>query len=259
MFYSDALSKDTIKINEISRIKLLENVNCWSRSEAVSIACRALYYEGQNRGLSGQVSARGKSDCYITQALGVGFDEVSVSNLLVVSSDLEVIEGDGIPNPANRFHSWIYRHRSDVGAIIHVHSPAVSAISMVGEKIEIAHMDTCGLYDEISYLDYWPGIPIGNEEGKIFCETLGNKKAMIMAHHGYLVAATDIPEALYLALHLEYAASLHLEARKIGEIRTIDDKLAREAKEWVTIRPRIDAFFRYQSSRVLKRDAGCFD
>lgn len=258
-FGSELMSKDVIKVREIERIGSLAELGSWSLYEKVAIACRALYADGQNKGLSGQVSARGATAGYITQALGTGFDEVSVSNLLLLNSDLDVLEGDGIPNPANRFHSWIYRSRPDVGCIIHVHSPAVSALSMTKEKLEISHMDTCCLYEEIAYLDEWPGIPIGNDEGEIICNALAGKKALIMAHHGYLVAAGGVPEGLYLALQIEHAAKIHLMARSVGDVRKVDRSLALEAKEWLLLRPRVDAFFRYQARKALRADETCLD
>ena len=30
---------------------------------------------------------------------------------------------------------------------------------MIGEKLQIANMDYMGLYDDVSYLKFWPGIP----------------------------------------------------------------------------------------------------
>ena len=155
-------------------------MQAYGRRQSIAIACRVLYGEGQCRGLAGQLSVRRPSGAYITQALGVWFNETSVFNLLVLNSDLEVLQGEGVPNPANRFHSWIYQQKPAVGCIIHMHSPSVSALSMTHERIEIAHMDTCCLYDEIAYLSEWPGIPIGNDEGELICHSLLDKKALVM-------------------------------------------------------------------------------
>ena len=40
-------------------------------------------------------------------------------------------------------------------------------------------------YDDCAYLAEWPGPPIGDEEGRIIHETLGDKRAISLAHHGY--------------------------------------------------------------------------
>ena len=84
---------------------------------------------------------------------------------------MQVLEGEGMANPANRFHSWLYRTRADVQCIVHSHAPHVAALSMLEVPLEIAHMDTCVLYGQCAFLGKWPGIPVGNEEGEKWINT----------------------------------------------------------------------------------------
>ncbi|MGV0554613.1 class II aldolase/adducin family protein, partial [Mycobacterium kansasii] len=87
--------------------------------QKLALTCRALFDAGHDSGLAGQITARAERDgTYYTQRLGLGFDEITDANLLLVDEDLNVLEGDGIANPANRFHSWIYRARPDVQCIV---------------------------------------------------------------------------------------------------------------------------------------------
>jgi len=115
---------------------------------------------------------------------GLGFDEVRESNILLVDDDLNVLEGEGMANPANRFHLWIYRARPETNAIVHTHPPHASALSMIAEELIVSHMDTCVLYENCAYLPEWPGVPIGDEEGEIISTALGDKSAVLLAHHG---------------------------------------------------------------------------
>jgi L-fuculose-phosphate aldolase len=76
--------------------------------EKVALTCRVLFDAGHDSGLAGQITARAeRPGTYYTQRLGLGFDEITAGNLLTVDEDLNVLKGDGIANPANRFHSWI--------------------------------------------------------------------------------------------------------------------------------------------------------
>ena len=63
-------------------------------------------------------------------SFGLGFDEARASSIVLADDDLNLIEGDGMVNPSNRFHLWIYRHRADVTAIVHTHPPYCSALSV---------------------------------------------------------------------------------------------------------------------------------
>src|SRR3954469_14319044 len=111
---------------------------------------------------------------------GLGLDEISADNLLLVDDDLRVLEGDGMPNPSNRFHLWIYRQRPEVGSIIHTHPPYTSALSMIGEPLAVAHMDTAVFWADCAFLPEWPGGPIGDEEGRIISGVLGTKRAALL-------------------------------------------------------------------------------
>jgi L-fuculose-phosphate aldolase len=219
--------------------------------EAVAQACRTLFAYGHDSGLSGQISARtDKPGTYWTQRLGLGLDEITADNLLLVDEDLRVLEGEGMPNPANRFHSWLYRKRPDIQCIVHTHAPHASALAMLEVPLEIAHMDTCVLYGQVAFLGKWPGIPVGNEEGEIISSALGDKKAILLAHHGLLVAGASVEEACVLGVMFERAARLQLLAMAAGRIQPIAPNLGEEAQRWISTPKRHQATFAYYARRA---------
>ena len=165
----------------------------WTLRQKLALTCRILFDGGHDSGLAGQITARApEAGRYYTQRLGLGFDEITADNLLVVDEDLRVQEGGGMPNPANRFHSWIYRARPDVNCIIHTHPLHAASLSMLEVPLEISHMDNCPLYGDVAFLKDWPGVPVGNEEGEIISAALGDKRAILLSHHGMLVAAASV-------------------------------------------------------------------
>jgi len=89
---------------------------------------------------------------------------VTASNLLLLDDDLHPVAGDGMPNPSTRFHLWIYRARPDVSCILPTHPPHVSALSMLGEELAVAHMDATMFFEDCAHLPGWPGVPFGDEE-----------------------------------------------------------------------------------------------
>jgi L-fuculose-phosphate aldolase len=114
-------------------------------------------------------------------------------------------------------------------------------------------MDTTPLYDDCAFLSDWPGVPVGNEEGEIISAALGDKKAILLAHHGQIVAGASVEEACSLAVLIERAATLQLTAMAAGTVKELPEKLAREAHDW-TLRPdRSKANFAYYARRALAR------
>lgn len=225
----------------------------WTLRQKLALTCRILFEGGHDSGLAGQITARAtEPGTYYTQQLGLGFDEITASNLLVVNSDLEVLEGKGMPNPANRFHSWVYNARPDVNCIIHTHPTHIVALSMLEVPLQVSDMDMCPLFDDCAFLKEWPGIPVGNEEGEIISKALGEKRALLLAHHGQLVAGESVEQACVLAELFERTARLQLLASAAGEIKPIPEKLAQEAHDWILRPTRSSITFAYFSRRMLK-------
>jgi L-fuculose-phosphate aldolase len=195
--------------------------------------------EGHESGLAGQLTARGPEDgTYWTLPLGLGFDEAEESSWLLIDDGLNVLEGAGAhgvrePNPATRFHLWVYRVRRDVRAIVHTHPPAISALAATGQPLVVAHMDATPLFDDLAHLAQWPGLPTADREGEIIAAALGDKHALLLAHHGLLAAGRSVQEATFLAVFMERMARLQLDAAKLGGVRPIDAGEARRARDFL--------------------------
>ncbi|BCN62244.1 aldolase [Prescottella equi] len=232
----------------------------WTDRQKIALTCRALFDAGHDSGLAGQISARGpRPGTFLTQRLGLGFDEITEGNLLLVDEDLQVLEGSGMANPANRFHSWIYRARPDVNCIVHTHPLHAAALSMLEIPLQISQMDTAPLYDDCAFLPDWPGVPVGNEEGEIISAALGDKRAILLAHHGQLVVGATIEEACSSAHLIERAARLQLLAMAAGEIKPLPPRLAKEAHDWTLTPRRSEANFGYYARRALRSHPDAID
>jgi L-fuculose-phosphate aldolase len=254
---SDAIIRDKTEYHARTSEQMERHlaVPPWSLRQKIALTCRILAAEGHESALAGQITARGsRPGTYWMLSFGLGFDEACASNIVLVDDDLNLLEGDGMVNPSNRFHLWIYRHRPDVTAIVHTHPPYCAALSITGQPLIAAHMDTAMFYDDCAYLPEWPGPPIGDEEGRIILDALGDTRAILLAHHGQLVATTTIEEAAVLAVFIERAARMQVLAQSIGKIKPIDPAFAREAHDY-RLKPRaVAATFHYFARRVLKQE-----
>lgn len=227
--------------------------------ERLILACRMLGAEGHwHGGLAGQITARAdRPGTYWTLKFGIGADEATQADLILVDDDLRALDGVSLPNPATRFHLWVYRQRPDVMSIVHTHPPAVSALVMTGQPLCIAHMDSTPFYDNCGYLPDWPGLPIADNEGEIIAAALGHRKALLLAHHGLLTAGASIEEAAVLALWLEQAADAQVRAAAVGSIQPVRAELAAESRDFLLKPEIIGLTFQYFARRVLRQDPGC--
>ncbi|MGZ5241616.1 MAG: class II aldolase/adducin family protein [Caldimonas sp.] len=222
--------------------------------------------EGHESGLAGQLTARGpRADTFWTLPLGLAFDEAEEASWLLIDDALVVLEGEGShgqgrapgrpkpgrapaggserseapsgsirePNPATRFHLWIYRARPDVAAIVHTHAPAASALAAAEQPLVVAHMDATPLFDDTAFLPDWPGLPTADREGELIAAGLAGKHALLLAHHGLLAAGRSVQEAAFLAVFMERMARQQLDAAKVGGARPIDAGEARRARDFL--------------------------
>ena len=255
-----ALPKDRLVKQALSQMQNTLADNTWTDRQKLALTCRILFENGHDSGLAGQITARGPTPgTYYTQQLGLGFDEITASNLLLVNEDLEVLEGHGIPNPANRFHTWVYRGRPDVNCIIHTHPTHIAALSMLEVPLQVSHMDLCPLYEDCAFLEAWPGVPVGNEEGEIITTALADKRAILLSHHGQLSTGANIEEACVIAQLIERAAKLQLLAMAAGTLKPILPALGREAHDWISKPKRHGAAFNYYARQNLRKHADCLN
>src|SRR3984893_15008776 len=132
----------------------------WSLRQKIALTCRILAAEGHESALAGQITARGdRPGTYWMLSFGLGFDEACASNLVLVGDDLQLLEGDGMVNPSNRFQLWIYRPRPAVPATRHTAADYGAALSVTGQPPTAAHMAPAMVYEEGPYLAEWRGPP----------------------------------------------------------------------------------------------------
>ena len=195
--------------------------------------------EKHESGLAGQITARGPvPNTYWTLPLGLSFDEATPASWLLIDDQMCLLEGEGAhgirePNPASRFHLWVYKGRPDVNAIVHTHPPAASALAAAECPLVVAHMDATPLFEDMVYLPEWPGLPTADKEGEIIATALGPRHAMLLAHHGLLTAGRSVQEAAFLAVFMERMAQLQINASTLGGVRPVDPEEARRARDFL--------------------------
>jgi len=119
----------------------MKNLNSQGNSnqeQALSNLSRELVEQGLNKGTSGNCSVRyGKSHFLIIPS-GTPVDRITARSFVSMNISV-VVEGDGIPSSEWRFHRDIYVARSEVNAIVHVHSHFVTAFSCMGIDLPSFH------------------------------------------------------------------------------------------------------------------------
>ena len=91
------------------------------------------------RWTGGNVSARDPETGLVAiKPSGVRYEHLRPEQMVVVDLDGKIVEGDLKPSSDTASHLYIYRHRPDVGGVVHTHSRYATAFAAVGQPIPVA-------------------------------------------------------------------------------------------------------------------------
>jgi len=161
----------------------------------------------------------------------------SIAPALVVADDIMEFELNGDPVDARgrtgyreRFiHGEIYRVRSDVTSVVHCHTP--SLLPFADSDVPMRAM-----YHMAAFVSF--GVPVfdirkeagmtdllvsDTRLGRALARTLGDKYAALMKHHGAVVVANSIGNAVGRAVYLDANARAQLQTIQLGGRATYVD------------------------------------
>lgn len=180
----------------------------------------AMNTSGLNQGTSGNLSVRCEDGMLITPS---GMDYAGLSPDDIVRMDLNGAYG-GARHPSSewRFHAAIYQHHADANAVLHAHPVSCATLACLGKDIPAFHymVAVAGGRDIrcASYATF--GTP---ELSEHVIKALEDRKACLMAHHGMVCFAQDLPGALALAIEVEHLAAVYGRILALGKVKILPD------------------------------------
>jgi len=182
-------------------------------------------------------SVPGEPGVYLINQFGLGFDEVSASNLVKVNLRGEVVDGSGrAVNPTGfTIHGAVHAARPEVECVIHLHAPWGVALSMRSEGLLPTSQWAMRLHGRLGRHAY-EGLALGSDEQARLVANLGGLDGLILTNHGTLTVGRTVAEAFMLMYLLERAAQAQLRAMAAGGVSLVvasDDLAARTQRQWL--------------------------
>ncbi len=199
------------------------------RKERLAAAFRLFGKFGFGEGVAGHITVRDPEhhDCFWLNPIGMDFRLISVSDLILVDHEGNILHGDyAINQAAFAIHSQIHAARPDVIAAAHTHSIYGKAFSTLGQLLDPLTQDACAFYDDHVLFDDYTGVVLDSSEGRRIAEGLGMKKAAILRNHGLLTVGHSVDEAAWWYITMERSCQAQLLAMAAGTPILIDDECA---------------------------------
>lgn len=168
----------------------------------------------------GHVSARDpKGRGVWMKAKGLGFDEVRPADVLLVSWEGEVIEGDGPRHGEYPIHTEAMLASPAINSVVHCHPAHAMALAATGHTLSpFSHIGAVFSHPVPAY-DHALGLVLTAEEGKALAAARGDSKAQLMRGHGVVTVGTSVGAAVTTAVMLERACYLQLLAEGYGGVK----------------------------------------
>jgi len=183
--------------------------------------CRQIARRALSHGTSGNVSVRRDATGFLISPTGMAYETLSPADIPLVRLDGRWF-GRRRPSSEWRFHRDILRARPEVGAIVHTHSLAASALACTGQAIPAFHymVAVAGGAD----IRCAPYRTFGTQAvSDVALQALEGRRACLLGNHGVIALGAGLSQALALAGEVENLAATYLAARAAGTVRLLDE------------------------------------
>jgi ribulose-5-phosphate 4-epimerase/fuculose-1-phosphate aldolase len=175
---------------------------------------------GFDEGAAGHITVRDPelADHFWVAPFGRYFGALTEADLLLVDSDGQVAEGRGSVNAAAFFiHSAIHEARPEVNGVAHAHGLYGKTFAAMGRPLAPLTQDSCAFYRRHARHDGFSGVVLDRDYGRSIAARLGPHRALILANHGHLTAASSLEAAVWWFIAMERSFQSELIARSAGE------------------------------------------
>jgi len=190
--------------------------------EELALFGRMLHDRQYVSGWDGNLSVRLAENRILTTPTGICKALLKPEHMVLV--DLRGKKVDGLLQPSSeiQMHLTIYKHRPDVGAVVHAHPCVATGLGCAGmnlsQPICSELIMTLGRIPLAPYAT--PGTPALSDSLLPF---IPDHEAILMQNHGVVAFGRTLSQAYLNMETVEHTARIHLVAKLMGSQKMLDD------------------------------------
>jgi L-fuculose-phosphate aldolase len=183
----------------------------------VLAAAKAMHARGLVEGTAGNVSGRVDDGTVVVTPSSLGYEEMTLDDLVVVDLDGAVVAGTRSATSEKGVHLATFAAYPEVGGVVHCHAIHASMYA-------VAHRPIPAAIDE--FVVYIGGdVPVGEYQpsgsdalSAEVAKHLHDRSAVLMANHGLVTIGRSVDDALHSALVVEHNARIMWGAEQLGGV-----------------------------------------
>ena len=192
--------------------------------EQVAQYCKKLDASGLTVGTSGNISIYNREkELMAISPSSMDYAAMEPEDVVLLNLDAKIV--DGVRRPSSEFgmHLICYKHRQDIGAVVHTHSCHATTLAVMGWDLPAVHYNIA--YSGGATIPCAPYCLFGTQElAETALKYLEGRYACLLANHGALAAGSNISHAYALAEQLEFCAGIYLKAKTLSSPNILTDE-----------------------------------
>lgn len=181
---------------------------------ALAAACNLAYARGLTAALAGNASCRNGTG-FLCTAGGCCLGEVAAEDLVALDADWRPLLPGACPSSEWQLHAAIYRVAAGAGAVLHTHSPAATALAVLGRDVSALTPEMDHYLGTVPCLAF--AVPGTAAVGQGVAAAIGRgARAALLGRHGAVAWGPDIRSAFHQAELLEACCALSLTVAGAG-------------------------------------------
>lgn len=183
---------------------------------------------GLSEGICNHYSLAMGDDRFLVNPFGYHWSELRASQMLLVSHDGIVLEGEGTVEPTAMFiHSRIHRRLPQARGVLHTHMPYATALATLDEgRLVMSSQNALRFFDDVTYDDDYQGLALDFAEGERICGQIGERRVLFLANHGVIVVGKSLANAFDDLYYLEQACRVQVLAESTHRpLKIIDPEI----------------------------------
>ena len=186
--------------------------------QAIVTTCQELSRSGLVVGTAGNVSVR-EGDLVAVSPSGVRYADLTPEVVGVHRLDGAAVEARLAPTSELPLHLAIYAARPEVGAVVHTHSVAATALSTLVDEIPSVHYYMAMFGGPVLVAPY---ATYGTETlARNVVHALRDRTGCLMGNHGAVTVGPDLATAHDKSVYLDWLCDVYLRASSAGSPRLL--------------------------------------
>lgn len=160
----------------------------------------------------------------------IAYEILETEDMVLMTLEGEIIEGKNRPSSEWRMHASVYKHRPEIRAVIHTHSPYATSFAVNGENIPIILIEMIPFIGgEVPVAQF--ALPGTEEMGLEALKVMQESQACLLANHGVLAIGENMEQTHLRAIYVEDAAKIYSLAKSNGAVQLVPEKFVTAMKE----------------------------